>query len=41
MKKLIGLYFDDVFCGWADPEYTAFFRMQGYTLVRWYNWLPL
>lgn len=32
MKKLIQLYFDDVFCGWADPRYEGFFRIQGYDI---------
>ena len=31
--KLIQLYFKGVFCGWADPKYVAFFRIQGYNCI--------
>lgn len=38
MKKLIELYFDGVFCGWGDPQYEEFFKLQGYDIVgTWEN----
>jgi len=39
--KLISLYFKGVFCGWADPRYEMILRMQGYMIVKPYEWQPL
>ena len=39
--KLIILYFDGVFCGWADPKYEMLFRAQGYNIVKPYIWKSL
>jgi len=39
--RLVSLYFNGVFCGWADPRYAMFFRVQGYNIVSLYEWQPL